>query len=283
MCKHLKYKFLVSLFISVFLFPFIIQASSNEIKLQKPKVYQGDEDISNWFMSEKLDGIRGYWNGKEFQTRKGNIIYTPGWFTINYPPFELDGELWSERNNFEFIQSTVLDKSPSIDWKKISYNIFEVPNAKGDFPSRLEKAKSWFSLNKNLNVKIIPQIVAKNREHLQIFLKEIESKGGEGVIIKNPNKMYHTGRSPHVLKVKNFSDMEGKVISINKGKGRLTNMMGSLTIELKSGLIFKLGSGFTDKERRTPPWLGSIVTFKYYGYTKNKKPKFASFLRIRQE
>ena len=93
-------------------------------------------------MSEKLDGIRGYWNGEKLLTRKGKIINAPKWFVHNFPPFELDGELWSDRKNFEFIQSTVLDKIPSKSWKRITYNIFEVPNEKGSFSSRLEKAKS---------------------------------------------------------------------------------------------------------------------------------------------
>lgn len=261
----------------------IFPAFSQEFKLQKPKIYQGTEDIKNWVMSEKLDGIRGYWDGKRFQTRKGNQIHPPKWFINNFPPFELDGELWSDRNSFEFIQSVVLDKKPSSDWRKITYNIFEVPNAKGDFSSRLKKAKVWFSEHQNSYAVIIPQIIIKDREHLQQFLKEIESKGGEGVIVKNPKAFYHTGRSPHILKVKNFEDMEGTVISVNPGKGRLKNLMGSLTIQLENGLVFKLGTGFSDTFRKNPPAPGTIVTFKHYGFTKNKKPKFASFMRVRKD
>ena len=64
-------------------------------------------------------------------------------------------------------------------------------------------------------MKIIPQIKVKNKEHLNKFLQEIISKKGEGLIVKNPNKSYHTGRSAHILKVKEAQDMEGKIIGIN--------------------------------------------------------------------
>ena len=273
--------YFISLILSAFLF--LTPGFSEDFKLQKPRVYQGNEKIINWYMSEKLDGIRGYWDGKRFHTRNGNRIFAPKWFTVNFPPFELDGELWSGRNNFEFIQSTVLDKKASESWKKITYHIFEVPNAEGDFSTRLQKARAWFEHHENSKVKIITQVKCQGREHLQQFLNEIESKGGEGVIIKNPRTGYHTGRSHQVLKVKNFGDMEGTVIKVNPGKGRLKNLMGSLTVRLENGLIFKLGSGFTDVVRKNPPMPGSIVTFKHYSFTKNGKPKFASYLRVRKD
>lgn len=256
---------------------------SKDLPLQKPVVYCGEENIQGWYMSEKLDGIRGYWNGKQLLTRKGNIINAPKWFTNNFPPFELDGELWSKRNNFEFIQSTVLKKTATDSWKKITYNIFEVPNQKGEFKQRLKKAESWFKSNKNSHVKIIPQIVCKGKKDLDEFLNSIESMGGEGVIIKDPHKPYHTGKKPFILKYKSFKAMEGIVISINKGKGKYKNMMGSLGIKLENGVTFNLGTGFSDLERKNPPKLNSTIRFKYYGFTKNKIPKFPSFLHVREK
>ncbi len=256
---------------------------SSKVLLQNSRVYSGDEEITNWFMSEKLDGIRGYWNGKKLLTRKGNVINAPEWFIQIFPPFALDGELWSDRKSYEFIQSAVLDKHPSDSWKKITYNIFEVPNCKGDFSARLKKAENWFKENQNDHVKIIPQIVCNGKKHLQNFLSMVESKGGEGVIIKDPAQKYHTGRTPHVLKVKNFSDMEGVVTEINQGSGKYKNMMGSLTVKLKNNIVFKIGTGFSDLERKNPPKINSLVTFKYYGFTKNGIPRFASFLHVRKD
>lgn len=234
-------------------------------------------------MSEKLDGVRGYWNGSRLMTRKGTLLNPPPWFIKNFPPFELDGELWSKRGDFEFIQSTVLDKIPGEFWEKITFNIFEVPHQEGNFFERLNMAEEWFKKRENRYVRIIPQIMIKDKPALNSFLDEIELKGGEGVIVKDPEMPYHTGRSPHVLKVKKFGDMEGVVIGVNKGKGKYKNMMGSLTLKLENGIIFKLGTGFTDSIRKKPPPTGTIVTFKHYGFTKTGVPKFASFLRERKD
>ena len=256
---------------------------AGEPALQKPQVYSHQEDITGWVMSEKLDGIRGYWDGTRMYTRKGTPLHPPSWFIKNFPPFPLDGELWSKRNDFEFIQSVVLDLTPGEGWKHITYNIFEVPNAKGDFLSRLNRARTWFDAHKHTHARIIPQIRIKEISDMETFLKKIESMGGEGLILKNPRFPYHTGRSPHILKVKNFQDMEGIVVSLNKGKGKYKNLMGSMTVKLENGTLFKLGTGFSDKLRHTPPQLGSTVTFKYHGLTKNGIPKFASFLRVRKD
>ncbi len=256
---------------------------AGEPALQKPQVYSHQEDITGWVMSEKLDGIRGYWDGIQMYTRKGTPLHPPPWFIKNFPPFPLDGELWSKRGDFEFIQSVVLDLTPGEGWKHITYNIFEVPNEKGAFLSRLNRARTWFQAHKNTHTRIIPQIRIKEESDMEAFLKEIESMGGEGLILKNPDIPYHTGRSPHILKVKNFQDMEGIVVSLNKGKGKYKNLMGSMTVKLKNGTTFKLGTGFSDKIRHKPPHPGSTVTFKYHGFTKKGIPKFASFLRVRQD
>lgn len=260
------------------LFLLIMIAHSNTLLLQKPKTYH-DNNISGWLMSEKLDGIRGYWDGKTLRTKNNYIIHAPKYFTENFPPFALDGELWTKREDFETIQSIVLDDIPGTDWQLLTYNVFEVPNAKGDFKSRLAKVVPYH----DRYLKSIKQIVCKNKEQLKTFLKEIEAKGGEGVIIKNPNLDYFTGRSAQILKVKSFKDMEGEVIGYHAGKGKYKNMMGSLIIKLKNGVMFKLGGGFSVPERKFPPKVGSIVTFKYYGLTKLGKPKYASFLRVREE
>jgi DNA ligase-1 len=249
------------------------------LQIQKPKVYD-DQNISGWYMSEKLDGIRAYWDGKQFLTKNGNRLHPPKKFIINFPPFALDGELWSKRDDFEFIQQTVLDSVPSNDWKKITYNIFEVPDSKGDFLNRLDKAKKWFEKHPNKYVNIIKQIKCKNENHLNTYLEEVIALKGEGVIIKDASLKYHTGRSPHILKVKKAQDMEGVVIGYNLKEDKT---LKSLQIQLSNGIIFNLGSGFSKIQRIAPPKIGSTVTFKYYGYTKKGKPKFASFLRIRHK
>lgn len=269
--------------IIIFIVLFSISAFAIEPVLQKAKTYSGNEDIAGWVMSEKLDGIRGVWDGKQLVTRKGNIIHAPSWFLKDFPPFELDGELWTTRDNFQQVQSIVLDKIPSKDWDQITYNIFEVPNTKGSFLHRLRKAEDWFKEHPNSYIKIIPQIFCKDIDHMHSFLDKIERQGGEGIILKDPTQDYHTGRTPYVLKVKRFEDMEGVIIGINPGKGAFDGIMGSLTLQLENGVIFKIGTGFNLDERKNPLLIGTVVTFKYQGFTKKGKPRFASFLRVRKD
>ena len=265
-------KLLMLLFIFIYL---------NSQELQKAKNYDNSKhNITNWYMSEKLDGIRAYWNGKELLSKNGNKIYAPNWFTKDFPPFELDGELWTKRDDFESIQNIVLDTNPSIKWEEITYNIFEVPNEKGNFDKRLEKIKFWLDKNPNKIIKIIPQLICKNETDLNIYLKELLDKKAEGIILKNPNLEYFTGRSENILKVKKFYDEEGLVIGLNYSKN---GEFKSLQLKLNNGIIFNLGGGFSDIQRKIPPQIGDIVTFKYYDLTKNNKPKFASFLRIRKK
>jgi len=251
-------------------------------ELQTTETYQEEQDIRGWCMSEKLDGIRGYWDGQQMWTRNGNPIHAPAWFTSGLPPFELDGELWSGRGEFEFILSTVLDDSPSPQWKDVSYNIFEVPHAPGDFRRRLDRAREWFDRNPSDHVRIIVQQNCRGRDHLLRFLKKVGDLGGEGVILKDPHRVYRDGSHQRVLKMKNYSRSSGTVVGFTPGQGRFEDMMGSLTVRLSNGVTFRLGTGFTTEERATPPPLGSTVIFRHCGLTGSGKPRFASFLKIRK-
>lgn len=260
---------------------FLIINLVNSSNLQKAKTYNKYKyEIDNWIMSEKLDGIRAYWNTKELLSKNGSKIHAPKWFIKTLPNFELDGELWTKRNDFENIQNIVLDKRPSKDWNKITYNIFEVPKAKGDFLQRLKKIKNYLKNNPSNFIKVIPQIKCKNKQHLETFLEELVNEKAEGVIIKNPKLDYFTGRSNQILKVKKFYDKEGEIIDIIYTQNRLK----SLVLKLKNNVTFKLGTGFSKEERKLAYFkIGEVVTFKYYLLTKKGKPKFASFLRKRKK
>lgn len=264
----------------IFIF-FVLFSFCNGLDIVKPSIYNKNyHNIDNWIMSEKLDGIRAIWTGKELLTKNGNKINVPEFYTKDFPSFMLDGELWTQRDDFENIQSIVLSQNSSKFWENISYNIFEVPNQVGNFYSRLKILEDFLKNNPNKFIKIIPQIKIANKEHINKFMDEILKNKGEGIIIRNPFLDYEKGRSQNILKVKTFFDVEGEVISYNYNKNKLFK---SLNLKLKDGTIFKLGGGFSNKDRENPPKIGSYVTFKYYGLTKNNKPKFASFLRVREK
>jgi DNA ligase-1 len=240
------------------------------------KVYK-DQNITGWVMSEKLDGVRAYWDGKHLFTKNGNVINAPKWFLAGYPPFAVDGELWTKRGDFENISSIVLDKKPGIGWKNIKHMIFDVPDAKGGLFERLVKLKPY----ENGVIKIIPQIRIQSKEHLKKFFNEVVKHGGEGVVIRDPDAKYERKRSSKILKLKPFKDDECEVVGYTEGKGKYKGLTGALKCRLKDGRIIKIGSGLSLKERKNPPKTGDIITFKYTSFTKNGLPRFPVFLRVR--
>ncbi len=259
----------------LFLFiPFLLLAGKPDLLLLK--TYK-DQNITGWVMSEKLDGIRAYWNGTHLISRGGKIIHAPQWFTKNYPPFEIDGELWTKRGDFENISSIVRDKNPSEHWREIKHYIFEVPNAKGGLFDRLGKVKDYVGKT----IRIINQIPIENRAHLQLFLEEIEEKGGEGLVVRDPNAPYINKRTSRALKVKTFQDAECKVLGYTKGKGKYKDAIGAIQCQLDNGTQFKIGTGLSDALRINPPKIGEMVTFQYQKFTKYGKPRFPVFLRVR--
>ena len=247
------------------------------------KTYDDSKDVIGWVMSEKLDGIRGFWTGKELLTRGGVKLTPPKWFIKNYPPFAIDGELWTKRNDFENISSIIRSKNSKQRWKSVSHNIFEVPSQSGGLLKRLSVLKEYLRENPNPYLKILPQTVINAKGQVADFLKEVSADKGEGVVVRNPNTLYQTGRLSSALKVKQYLDTECTVLEILPGKGKYQNMMGSVLCQTDSGKKLKIGSGFKDKDRSNPPAIGSKITFKYYGFTKKGSFKYPVYLRVRQE
>ena len=94
---------------------------------------------------------------------------------------------------------------------------------------------------------------------------------------------YVTGRSDVLLKLKPLLDTEAKVITHIPGKGKHEGKMGALLVETPAGLRFKLGTGFSDAVRANPPMVGALVTYTYRDVTPSGKPRFASFVRVRDD
>ena len=91
-----------------------------------------------------------------------------------------------------------------------------------------------------------------------------------------------TGRSDVLLKLKPVSDAEGIVTAHIPGKGKFAGMLGALQIKTEDGHSVKIGTGFSDEQRKNPPPVGSTITYSYRDITPSGKPRFAAFLRMRQ-
>lgn len=247
------------------------------------------KNFNGYLMSEKLDGVRGIWEAGKFKTRQDNPIHTPSYFTYNFPSFKLDGELWIARAKFDEVSALI--RSDSLDsslWKSVTYNVFDVPNACEEFKltpctlsNRLKVLEWYLQQNPNPYIKIIKQIPIKNQEHLKEFYKGIIFNKGEGVVIRKDLAPYEKGRSKNALKLKPYEDAECKVIAYTEGKGKFQGKIGALLCQMPNDRVIKIGSGLKDKDRENPPKIGSIVTYKFNGLTKNSLPRFPVFLHIR--
>ena len=255
---------------------FVLELFAQTPELFLLKNYTQESNVTSWYMSEKLDGVRAYWDGKNLISRNGKIFSAPSFFTKEFPPYELDGELWSQRGEFSHIASIVNRKKPHSGWRQLTYNIFEVPNADGNLQKRLNL------VDKSQYLRVVKQIKVENREHLEKFLKSVEKKGGEGLVVRDATLPYYTGRSKNALKVKSYIDEECEVVGHNVGTGKYAQMLGSLTCKMSNNKLIKIGSGFNQAQREKPPKKGAIITFKYYGLTSKGNPRFPVFLRIRK-
>ncbi len=272
--KRLSREVNMKIVIGVIYFCVFLSAKAPQLFLLK--TYQKDMNVSGWVMSEKLDGVRAFWDGKRLISRSGRIFNAPTSFTQDFPSFSLDGELWTSRGDFENIVSIVNTQSTNERWDELTYNVFEVPHQKGGLLKRLSKIKPFLSSK----LKLITQHEVYTREDVQVYLKDVIKEGGEGVVLRNPKQSYYVGRTKQALKYKLFDDAECRIVSVLSGSGKYKAMMGAIKCDYQGKLI-KIGSGFTDEERKHPPSVGTLISFKYYGLTRLGNPKYPVFLRVR--
>lgn len=240
--------------------------------------------LNDYYLSEKLDGVRAYWNGKHLSSRAGNEFSAPQWFLDSLPPTPLDGELWGGRQTFDEVSGIVRRSKSHNAWREITFMVFELPKASGDFTARYQQMLRLHAQHGNKIWQVIEQqATPKTLTDLQAMLIKLDAEGGEGFMLKSKTAAYQGGRSADLLKVKLKNDAEAQVIAHHKGKGRLTSLMGSITVQMPNGIRFKLGSGFSDVERKIPPAIGTTISYTYHGLTKNGKPRFPVFWRVRHD
>ena len=270
-------------------------AKKAKFELLKLSEYKG-QNVGGWLASEKLDGVRAYWDGRNLLSRNGKILAAPEAWSAHFPSFALDGELYTARGEFEKIQSTVMDKTPNeAAWSEIKFYVFDVPEASGGLLERLSELEKFIAKNPQAgqNLKIIKQVKVKDNAEFEAFAEAVIAKGGEGAVVREPNAPYERKRSKNALKYKKFKDAECEVTAINAGTGKYAGLMGSVTCkslgaagsnpdeQIASGVKFKVGSGFSDAQRANPPKIGSIITYKYQNLTAKGLPRFPIFLRVR--
>jgi len=246
-------------------------------------VWDRSVDPTGWWMSEKYDGLRGYWDGRKLWTRQGNLIHAPDYFLAELPrDIALDGELWIGHGKFEETVSTVRSEMPDNRWRRVRFMVFDAPLAKGNFEERMQFLRATLP-EANQFVRIVAQKRCEGVAQLLAERDRVVKVGGEGLMLRQPASAYEPGRSPTLLKVKPYDDAEATVIAHEPGTGKYAGKLGALRVRTDDGKEFSVGSGFTDGQRESPPPVGTVITYRLRGLTAKGLPRFPSFLRIRRD
>lgn len=252
--------------------------------LMLAKTYQPGIDLRDFWVSEKLDGVRGRWDGQRLVTRGGQVIAAPTWFTAGWPSVPLDGELWGGRGQFESTVSTVRQLQPDdAAWQRIRFMVFDLPTHPGVFTERLQAGATLVeSLNRPW-VQLVPQTRGTSHAALMKRLDDVVRHGGEGLMLHRGDALYRTQRSEDLLKVKTHEDAEARVTGYEAGRGRHVGRTGALWVETPEGQRFRIGSGLSDADRKNPPPIGSWITYRFRGRHESGLPRFATFVRLRAD
>ena len=258
--------------------------------LMLAKVYHPGIDLSDYWVSEKYDGLRGYWDGQQLFTRGGERVQAPAWFTAGWPNIPLDGELWAGRGQFAKATSTVRQQAPrDAAWRSLKFMVFDVPAQGGPFTERIAALNAAVTQIGQPWVVAVVQTRATTHAALQAQMHRIVKAGGEGLVLHRGASLYSAARNDDLLKVKPHVDAEAKVLGHQPGRGKYSGLLGALLVESVAsgnaaapGVRFKIGTGLSDAQRRNPPPVGSVVTYRFRGLTDAGVPRFASFVRVAQ-
>ncbi len=168
-------------------------ATAQKPQLLLAKSYNADVEVKDYWISEKYDGVRAFWNGKQLLTRQGNIIKAPTWFIQPLSRQALDGELWIARQQFEVVSGIVRKHRPTApDWQMIHYMVFDLPSHPGTFSQRLN-ALQQLQTNSPAWMKIVPQWRVSHSDQLMAELKQYTASGAEGLMLHRANSHYRSG------------------------------------------------------------------------------------------
>lgn len=247
-------------------------------------VLRPDIDVTQYLVSEKYDGVRAIWDGKTLRYRSGRDMPAPAWFISKLPSTPLDGELWLARRKFDELSGIVRKTTPvDEEWKRITYMVFELPDVAGTFEQRYVKIREIAAAVNWSQLRAVEQTRVANRAELKRRFDAMVKAGAEGLMLHLADAPYVTGRSDVLLKLKPLLDTEAVVVRHLPGKGKHLGRLGALEVKTKDGIVFRLGTGFSDAVRANPPPVGSLVTYTYREITPSGKPRFASFLRARDD
>lgn len=265
--------------------PWQVLAGENAVSppLMLANQYSGNLDLKQYWVSEKLDGVRAFWNGKRMLSRSGHIIALPDWFQTVLPDTAVEGELWLGRGRFSEMSGLIHEYSDDDPrWRQVKYMLFDMPQSTATFGERMQQLQRLAHTIDKPWVRALAHRQVSDEQALFVYLQQVVDGGGEGLMLNRAASYYQAKRTDELLKLKKYQDDEATVVAWLPGTGKYQGMMGSLLVTNRQGQTFAIGTGFNDEQRRSPPAIGSLITYRYSGLTANGLPRFARFLHRRQ-
>jgi hypothetical protein len=250
------------------------------------KKFDGQDPVG-MMASEKLDGVRAYWNGEGFYSRNGNLFEAPSWMLDLLPDEDLDGELYLGPGQLYEAISIVKTKPPTHAWRKLRYMVFDAPDAAGPFRERLKHAerlvdeacRRWRGPGP-CPVQLVQHTLIRSPQDLDRFHREVTSRGIEGTMLRDPDSRYERTRSGTLLKLKDFQDGNAEVIGYKKGA---TAAVGSYQMrDLDNGAVFTVDARHAPAGRRGALLpVGTQVEYRFQERTPNGNPRHPILIGVR--
>lgn len=255
-----------------------------------------------WLVSEKLDGVRAFWDGKGgLWTRNKTRIAAPDWFVARLPRgLPLDGELFGGRGQFHRVNSAWRTGDPEA-YASIQFRAFDAPSSKTPFEKtyavlkkKLKTCGAGDDLGNRAPCLVRQEPVSSSSPDANVSsrMARMLASGGEGLILRRAGSVYRGTRSANMLKVKGIRDAEAVVTGYQLGTGRLAGSLGALLCRWKKkaagskATTFKVGSGLSDRERRQYKALfplGTEITVEFMELEGSGKPRHPRFKGVRAD
>jgi DNA ligase-1 len=168
------------------------------------------------------------------------------------------------------------------------FMVFDLPAQGGPFTERIPVLNGVVSRIDQPWVQAVEQFKVTSPQALQTLLAQTVKNGGEGLMLHRGASLYKGLRNDDLLKLKTHDDSEARVVAHIAGQGKHAGKLGALLVEMpaidgKPAQRFKLGTGFTDAQRQNPPAVGTQITYRFRGLNDSGIPRFASFMRVRED
>lgn len=264
------------------------EAMITELSPMLAKKYPDSHHDQMYFIQEKLDGnrcIAYYDNGWKFQSRSGKPLKVD--FDLhNLDEYRVyDGEIMTigHAGSRDFNSTSGAINGKYTDKSQLHYYIYDIVDTNLPYKRRKEILDTYEQEDKDYTIlKLLDYIhVYANPEYnwqLDEWLDKIVDKGGEGIILRDPDAKYQHKRTDALLKYKKVQTMDLRITDWNLGNGKYEDAIGSFHCETDDGSIVVNVSGMPDEIHFSNPedWIGKIIEVSYFDISKSPNNNYSS-------